>query len=310
MRLFAIISLLLFNLNLFTQEVNHGLIFELQVDNDMTFFTDHYYSNGIELKVYAAYMQKSPLNLVLLPDGKQSRTYYSLTLTHKIYTPIEIYVHQVNGIDHPYASYLLIGNQKESFNRRNRYKLTSAIQIGIMGPASGGGYFQNTLHRNISIAEHVEGWDTQVGNDFCLQYSAMIEKGIINKSWFELNAYLGGKLGIPHTEAQIGGYFRVGKFDDYFKHMAVNSSAKWQFWFFVAGDLYFVNYNAAIQGGTYNQGVGRTIPFINSNVWHTRFGGTLVFKKIKCELGQEVITPAFPTGLWHRWAYVNLMVGF
>ncbi|MEE4260778.1 MAG: lipid A-modifier LpxR family protein [Bacteroidales bacterium] len=310
MKLFATILIIFLSSVLFAQKVKQQLIFELRVDNDMTFYTDQYYSNGIEFKVYAAFMNKSPLNFILLPNGKQSRVYYSLTFTHKIYTPIEIYVPQIKGIDHPYASYLLIGSQKESFNHRNRYKLSSAIQIGVMGPASGGGYFQNTLHHNISIADHVEGWDTQVGNDFCLQYSAMIEKGIVNVSWFELNAYVGGKLGIPHTEAQVGGYFRLGKFDDYFSHMGIDASTNWQLWFFVTGDLYFVNYNAAIQGGAYNQGVGRTIPYINSNIWHTRFGGTFVFKLIKLEIGQEVVSPSFPTALWHRWAYASLMIGF
>jgi len=276
----------------------------------MTFFTDHYYSNGVELKVYAEFMSKSPFNFILLPHGKESKVYYSFILTHKIFTPIEIYTPQVHGIDHPYASYFLLGSQKESFNYRKRNKITSTFQIGVMGPISGGGYFQNTLHRNISIAEHVEGWDTQVGNDFCIQYSVMLEKGVVNLHWLEVNAYAGAKLGIPHTEAQLGSYLRLGKFDDYFKNIGISASTKWQLWLFVMGDIFLVNYNAAIQGGAYNQGIGRTLPISNSNVWHTRFGGTLVYKKLKLEIGQEVITPTFPTALWHRWAYASLMVGF
>jgi hypothetical protein len=178
-----------------------------------------------------------------------------------------------------------------------------------MGAISGGGYFQNTLHRNIAIADYVEGWDTQVGNDLCVQYTAMLEKGIVNLYWFELNAYAGAKLGIPHTEAQIGSYLRIGKFDDYFRNIGISYTTEWQFWLFATGDIFIVNYNAAIQGGPYNQSEGRTLPFINSNVYHTRFGGTLVYKTFKIEIGQEVISPTFPTGLWHRWAYVSVMIG-
>jgi len=305
----AIIALLLATA-LSAQESDKQLVFELRVDNDMTFFTDQYYSNGIELKIYAAVMQKSPVNFILLPSGSASKDYYSFILTHKIYTPIEIYTPQVTGIDHPYASYLLIGNQKESFNYHKRHKVSSTLQIGVLGAASGGGYFQNTLHRNIAIADHVEGWDTQVGNDFCMQYSVMLEKGIANLHWLEINAYIGAKLGIPHTEAQIGSFLRIGKFDDYFKGLGISTSTIWQCWVFMAGDVYFVNYNAAMQGGAFNQYEGRSLAFINANVFHTRFGGTFAYKTFKLEIGQEVISPTFPTALWHRWAYVSLMLGF
>ncbi len=285
-------------------------IIELKVANDMTFFTDQYFSSGIELKAFTTWMAKSPFDKILLRHPKDALNYYAITFTHNLYTPIYIDTVSHRTVDHPFAAYLLFGNRKESFNERRRYKVTSELQLGLIGPLAGGQAFQNTLHDHIAIAGPVKGWENQIDNDLCLQYSSAIEKGIADVQGFELNAYAAGKLGIPHTEAQLGMYFRGGWFDDYFRHIGINKNRTWQVWLFCTGDFTFVAYNAVLQGGMFNRGDAITMQTINHFLWHTRFGGTLVYKTIKIEIAQEVISPSFPTALWHRWAYVSLMVGF
>ncbi len=287
-----------------------GLIFELKVANDMTFFTDHYFSSGIALKVFAPFMTRSPFSKIMLPHGKDVLNYYALTFTHNLYTPIYIDTLSFRSVDHPFAAYFLFGNRKESFNLAKRYKLTSALQLGLIGPIAGGHVFQNTLHEYISIAKPVAGWEDQISNDLCLQYSATFEKGIIDLNNFELNANAGGRLGIPHAEAQLGVNFRLGHFDDYFKHIGICKDGSWQVWLFCAGDANFIAYNAVLQGGIFNRGEPNTLQTINHLLWHTRFGGTLVYKNIKFEIAQEVVSPSFESALWHRWAYVGLMLGF
>ncbi|MCD4735544.1 MAG: lipid A deacylase LpxR family protein [Bacteroidales bacterium] len=98
------------------------LIFELNVANDMTYFTDHYFSSGIGLHVYIPFMTGSPFNKLLLPDQKKSLNYYSLTLVHHMYTPVYIDTLSNRTIDHPFAAYFLLGNRKESFNNSKRNK--------------------------------------------------------------------------------------------------------------------------------------------------------------------------------------------
>lgn len=283
---------------------------ELNVANDMTFFTDHYFSSGITLKLYAPFMSKSPFNKIMLPHPADALNYYALTFTHNLYTPIYIDTLNYRSIDHPFAAYVLLGNKKESFVKSQRYKLTSELQVGWIGPMVGGRVFQNTLHDHISIAGPVDGWEYQINNDFCLQYSALFEKGIVDAPGFELNFYTGGKLGIPHTEAQFGMYLRTGYFDDFFNHIGIHKKTNWQLWLFCAGDANYVLYNAVLQGGLLNRENSNSLQTINPILWHSRFGGTLVYKSVKLEIAQEVVSPSFPTALWHRWAYVSFMVGF
>jgi hypothetical protein len=285
-------------------------IIELKVANDMTFFTDQYFSSGIDLKVYAPFMAKSPFSKILLNHHNDALNYYSLTITHNLYTPIYIDTVSHRMVDHPFAAYVLFGDRKESFHEQLRYKVTSELQLGLIGPLAGGQVFQNTLHEYIPIAGPVHGWEDQIDNDLCLQYTAILEKGLLDAHWLELNASASGKLGIPHTEGQLGMYFRVGWFDDYFSHIGIIKNKSWQIWLFCAGDVSYVAYNAVLEGGLFNHENTSALHTINNFLWHTRFGGTLVYKTLKFEIAQEVVSPSFPTALWHRWAYVSLMFGF
>ena len=122
---------------------NTDLFFDLRVDNDMTYFTDRYFSSGISLKVYAPFMDKSPFNKVLLGHHKDVLNYYALTFTHNMYTPIYYDTLSNREEDHPFAAYLLLGSRKESFHKRRRYKVTSELQLGVIGPLAGGQVFQH-----------------------------------------------------------------------------------------------------------------------------------------------------------------------
>lgn len=299
----AILFLLLSSL-----EAQHFI--ELKVSNDMTYFTDRYFSNGIRLNIYGNFLKKSPISHLLLPHKKNNNVYYALTFTHNIYTPSDTYTPEINVNDHPYATYLLIGARKESFNPAIRTKTTSEFQLGWMGPLAGGGAFQNAMHAHISIAEYVQGWHNQVSNDFCLQYTAQIEKGLIHNKWFETNVYMGAKLGSPHTEALAGAYLRTGFFEPFFRHNGISKTSRIQIWGFCSGDANFIYYNAVLQGGLNNRQNRHTLANINPLVGHLTFGGALVYRTVKIELAQEVITPQFTGMAWHRWAYLAVMVGF
>jgi len=306
-----ILSLFIFQfLHSKAQTNDTNLIFELDVANDMLFFTDQYFSSGIELNVYAPFMAMSPFNKILIPHNKDALNYYALTFTHNMYTPIYYDTLTQRPVDHPFAAYILFGNRKESYHMDRRYKVTSELQLGVIGSVAGGQVFQNTMHDYIPIAGPVKGWENQINNDFCFQYSAQIEKGIANVEWMEFNVFAGGKVGTPHSEVQLGIYGRFGYFDDYFQHIGINKKRNWQLWLFCAGDVNLIAYNAVLQGGMFNHRNAFALESINRILWHTKFGGTLVYKSFKLEIAQEVISPSFPTAQWHQWAYVSLMMGF
>ena len=289
---------------------NTNAIIDLSIDNDCVFRRDRYYSSGITLKVYTPWLNKSPVKNILLPSGKDEITYYALSITHHMYTPERTLTPATQYTDHPYATYLLLGYSNMSFNKKKRIKKISGIEVGLIGSLAGGEFIQNKLHENISIATPSEGWHNQIQNDICLQYNATIEKGLVNLPWLELNAFVSGTLGVPHTEANIGSYFRIGLFNDYFRGISVDVSSGWQAWIFCSESIYLVNYNATLQGGVYNKNNVHTINTINNSLYHAKFGAVVQFKRFSAEYGMEVRSPEFSTAYWHRWGHLNITFAF
>jgi len=292
------------------QQDSTPYIAEFVHDNDIVFHRDRYYSSGITLKLYAEFIKKSPINKILLPSAKNEICYYSLGITHHMYTPEATLTSDIVYGDYPYANYVLLGNYKMSFNTERRVKKTSGIELGLIGPITGGEFLQNSLHEKISIAITSEGWHNQIENDICIQYSALIEKGILNVDWLEVNGFVGGTLGVPHTEANIGTYIRIGYFSDYFKGMPVDVMADWQAWLYFSNSLYLVNYNASLQGGIYNQTSVYTITSINKCLMHAKFGGVVQYKKLSVEYGMEVSSPEYQSAFWHRWGHIAVTYAF
>ncbi len=290
------------------QKNNTGTILELNVDNDIVFLIDRYYSSGVSFSVYSPWMKKSPFNHLLLPHNSNEKVYYSLSVTHRMYTPERTLTPEIQHNDYPYSSYLLFGNHKMSFSSENLIKRISGFEIGVIGPAAGGENIQNGLHENIPFAETSLGWHNQIKNDFCLQYNVLIEKGLINLHSLEFNGFVGAKIGVPHTQAHIGAGLRAGIFDDYFKGMGVDLSSEFRIWMFIRGCIYLVNYNAVLQGGTINQNNVHTFREIEKTLLHGKFGGVLQYRNTSIEYGMEVRSPEFVSAFWHRWAHIAMVI--
>jgi hypothetical protein len=283
---------------------------ELKVSNDMTYFTDRYFSNGIELTITGNFASGAKFWDLLLPGGEMPMTSRSFTVKHNMYTPSDTYTPELLDQDYPYSAYFLVGVKKQSVNPSQHLKTIAALEMGYMGPLAGGEAFQNSMHSVISIAEHVEGWHNQMRNDVCLQYTLGIEKGLLSMQWLEVNAFMTGRLGSPHTDAAMGSSLRIGIIDPYFKHLGLNGPGNLRIWGFCAADARFVCYDATLHGGLNNRHNPYSLDEIYPLYWHFLFGGTLSWKKIRIELAQEVVSPQFSTMMWHRWAYIALMVGF
>lgn len=277
---------------------------EFTLDNDFFFFIDRYYTSGIVLKFSNDWLKKSPINSILLPNSKNDKVYYAISLKQKIFTPEKTSTPFIVTNDRPYASYILIGSHKTSFNKDKSLKLTSSLEFGLLGNASGAKEFQNFVHKFIPYAYSSYGWHHQMNNDICLMYSAEIEKGLINLPNIEINGIVGATLGVPHTEAKIGSYMRVGVFDDYFRGISVDISPEFSAWLFCSGWVYLVNYNATLQGGAYSQDNDHIFGEINSPILHAKYGAAASFRRISIEYGYEVRSPEFKNGWWHRWGHV------
>lgn len=282
----------------------------LRHDNDINFFTDCYFTSGVELQWYSPAFKHSPFNYILLPSPKGTYTVYAVMLTHNMYTPKRIFTSALVPYDHPYSSYLLFGQLKESYNSIKKNKLTSSFQIGFIGPLAGGDAIQTTLHKNISIADPAEGWQHQIQNDVCLQYAAGIEHGLVVRQHVELLSHIRFELGIPRTQAVLGLMLRVGEMMSYFKGPETLGLKSLQLYGFTEVNLHLVNYNAVLEGGFFNEDNAHVLYNVNKIYGHFRYGITAVYHQFSMRYGVNVNSRTFSTGLWHHWSELTFVVGF
>lgn len=307
---FAIFAFLLWSLVSAGQDTLRYHAFGLRHDNDINFFTDCYFTSGVELKWYWPQLSKSPLKYIMLPTSKGALTVYALTLTHHMYTPKEIFTPNLVPFDHPYSAYILMGQMQESYNAERKFKTTSWFQLGMIGPVAGGKAIQTVLHRNISIADPAEGWDNQIQNDICIQYTAEIENALWILQHLELISKVKFDLGVPRTQAIAGIMLRGGEMMPYFRGPETLGLKQWQFYGFTEMNLHLVNYNAVLQGGLFNHHNVHVLYNVNRYFWHFRYGATVVHKKFSVRYAVDVNSPTFATGRWHHWSELTLVLAY
>jgi len=304
------IALLLFYCIVFAQQTSDKRIIDFRLSNDFIFGTDHYFSNGIEFSYYGRFMEKSPINRILLPNAKSANVYYSLTFVHNIYTPIELFTSEIQINDQPYAAYLLFGSRKTSYNLQKRIKLISELQLGVLGPLAGGKQVQNTIHSVLPTSRPAEGWGNQISNSPAIQYNASIEKGFVVSNFFELNLIAGGIVGVPYTDLEAGGYIRLGLFNNYFKGIGIGSNKKLQLYVFGSVKYKYILYNALLEGGLFENGTPNNLITTNRLLTNISSGITLAYNSIKLEVTQYMLTPQFVGALKHHWGSARVVICF
>ncbi len=153
----------------------------LDVDNDLYFDRDFYYSSGIFLSL-------------MTPNTKSDKkSLNKLKIGQLIYTPSMRYESDPNKYDYPYSGYLYLEYQKQK-------KLTSFSsysfggQIGITGDASLAKGMQNLYHDLVLNLPHLK-WESQMPQELQLNFSASYFKGFSIKDNISITSELYSRLG-------------------------------------------------------------------------------------------------------------------
>jgi lipid A 3-O-deacylase len=282
--------------------------FEFKWSNDFEYQTDYYFTNGFAFEIAARWEKSNPTNSILIAHTSESKVLYSLTLLQNIYTPKAKFdlSDQLNG-DRPFAAYILLGAKKISFNKTDRTKLYSEIQIGILGPAAFGEEVQNGIHSLLPTSSEVNGWGNQIANSLMLNYSVSAVKSFSIKRWFELSGIVSAKLGLPYTNARVGVRTRIGFFDVFPSEFEYYSSQDFKLFLSLGTDASIVGYNATLQGGLISKSI-YTLNKINRFVGYANIGIILLFNRFELEYVQQFNTPEFPGAVYHSWGYLSIKV--
>jgi len=197
-------------------------------------------------------------------------------------------------------SHFLISNDREQLIR-----MTTAIDIGVLGPWSG--------TRLLNTSQN--GWDNQVKTDLILAYRAKFEKGIFEVQGADAQLFGQANVGSFRPSLGVGGQLRMGLLNPYFYalHTAPRSllgSGKIhdrQVYGFVNGGIDLIGYDASLQGGMINGGLFGNEAYeltrrdINRLVAYLELGFNVSFRGLMIGYSHNFRSKTFKLGTRHSW---------
>jgi lipid A 3-O-deacylase len=289
---------------------------KINFDNDILNNTDMYYTNGIRIDLISPLMQKVPFSGLMIPYWSRATNYYGLSVLQNMYTPSTTKTGGIHYGDRPYAAFLCLAMFKISNDAAHRFRQTSELDIGVIGPSSLGEFVQKSFHDNTPNNNEPLGWEYQIQDDLVLNYNVTFEKGILIRPRTEVNLTAAGALGTLYTNMEGGFYFRTGLVNPYFANLGLSKKAiseenglrPIQVFFFLRSSARLVGYDATLEGGMLNHSSPYTIsPKDISRVMLESSGGfSLVYRGFRFDAEQYLLSPEFHEGRWHLWVHAGL----
>ena len=281
-------------------------------DNDIWNNTDYYYTNGLAIELIMPLAKNSPINKILLGTKSTDIELNGFSIRQNMYTPTNPDVTEILNNDRPFSAFLTVGQFRETYNFEKKLHIKSALDIGVLGPASLGGTIQTGLH-----TEEPVGWKNQIQNSFVVNYFVEMEKGILQTQNFEFNLKGSTNVGSLFNKAGGGFSLRVGRFIPVYqgpiKFMAkAGKNSPIQFWFFAKGMTDFVLYDATLQGGLFTNKSPYTIAGneLNRFIFQASAGIAIYSRSFGIELENFYLSPEFKGGRSFGWGRIKLVAAF
>ena len=284
--------------------------------NDLFFGTDYYFTQGMTLNWVHPVLARSPVNL-LLPSGPAGSTqHHGIRLRYDGFTPLSIRDAAIRVGDRPYAAYLYAALYRAASQRQQR--LTTALEIGFIGPAAGGKGLQIKLHELTRNARPL-GWDYQISNDLVLGYRARYERLLLAApGTAELLGTAEASLGTLYTNGSAGLHLRAGRLNTYFANLGGVSPASrpgrrpWQVYGESTAEIRAIGYDASLQGGLLNRSSPYTLATrdVRRAVLRGTVGFVLAHNGLRFAATATQVSPEFAGGRWHRWGQLGLTVAW
>lgn len=275
-------------------------------DNDFFTSTDGNYTQGINLELVHAAIEKFPLSKLLF-SIKESEKKHGIAIEHLGYTPTSIRHEEIIYSDRPFAAALYLKTFKLSFDTTRNILVSSTINLGILGNAAGGEWMQKTIHRNLKNIEPL-GWDNQVKNDAVINYEITFEKALFPLTDGFMFSSI-SKLNAGTFRDNIGTGFSVmaGRFSNPF-FTAAPVTNNFQYKVYASTLVNLIGYDATLQGGMFSSDNSYTIANsdISRIVLSSEMGVTMQYKKVYLEYFQSIKSREFKTGEYHRWGGIRL----
>lgn len=286
-------------------------VFTYTYENDLFTATDRYYTQGIKPEFVHPALSKIPTQKILLLPKNATQKVYGINATQLCFTPRSIRYDTIKKGERPYSASMFISHFLVSNNSSKNVRITSKIDLGIIGPCAVCEQEQKGIHKALKNIQPL-GWEYQLKTDVLLNYSVGIDKGIIIQPNIEFIALSRLRLGTINTDIGFGYMLRFGKMNGYFKSYGlVGNRKKFQFIVYAKGFANIVAYNAYLQGGIFSKDIYTLYaPEITRLVATMETGINLSYQKFGFGYNLHWISPEFGQGIIHGWGGCYLSFGF
>jgi hypothetical protein len=283
-------------------------------DNDATFRTDYYFTQGLSANLVLPAFRHSPLNKILLRPAGYATSYHGIRLVYEGFTPLVISDPNIRYGDRPFAAYLYTSHYRILNDAARKKRWTAALELGFIGPDAGAKKFQTKVHQWLD-APKPQGWDHQIRNDLILGYRVSYEKQLLHLG--RAAELIGGgqaSLGTLYTFAAGDLRLRSGKMNGYFQNLGLSSrnnrKGLQRFQFYAQGSVSgrLVGYNATLQGGLLNPHSPYTLGAsqVARTLRQSTAGLVCSYQGISFESTVVWITPEFDHARPHKWMHFEV----
>lgn len=272
--------------------------------------SDLYYTQGFRFDlVYGNPGKKRFTEFLLIPlarsSGKVSNM-YSVGMAHQIYTPQNQSTVSLLA-DRPFAGVLFLSNALESVDSVRGLKLTTEVDLGIIGPYTFAEQAQAFVHKLIHNVIPV-GWSTQMRTDIIFNYLVSAEQVFWSPNQdVNFSGKLEANVGTLYNTLGSGFLFQAGR-----NYGNFNSKKKFGFQFFVKPEFRFVFQNSLLRGGLLTherERTGRPAGYVLHDeeplVLMYGFGFKVRYQKSYLMYTQNSLTKEFLTGAPHYYSSVT-----
>ncbi|RMG24605.1 MAG: lipid A deacylase LpxR family protein [Bacteroidetes bacterium] len=296
-------------------DVSRQYIFRAYYDNDFLTGTNRYYTQGIRLEFINPQLRKFwPAQNLLYRIGERAKTYYGLGVQHRLYTPADLQSADVVTGDRPYAGYFTLNTFLISNDLDRMLRLTTQIEVGLLGPLAGGGL----IVRRTEKPDSPQGWSNQIKTDLILGYQAVLEKGFLSTDGIDLAGQVSASVSTRYTYLGVGGLLRLGLLNPYFYELHFTTRSilgqrdirDMQVYVYVRPEAQLVAYDATLQGGLLNRSSPYTIPASDLKRVRTQLeaGLEVIVKRVGLGAAFYWQGSQFDGAESHKWGQLKLFV--
>lgn len=297
-----------------SQQIDHMAVYRItnsdaylrvHYDNDFFTGTDYYYTQGYTIELASPALAGNPLKIVL-PSFKHGINKYGIAFEHFGFTPADIQSAVILTEDRPFAAVMLLKSFQTSVDSVRKTRLSSAISLGMIGPAALGGPMQTKIHEMIGDRIPM-GWQHEIQNDVAINYELGFEQQLFSlDSYLQINSDAKLRAGTLMNSLQGGFTIMAGK--AYSPFINSTSRNELQIYLYCQPLLRLVAYDATLQGGLLNRSSPHTLnpQSMNHVVGLVNYGLVFAYKSVFLSYGQTATSKAFHQGMPHRWGSISL----